>query len=254
MIKKNIFIKDDFFFLKYHNRLNKLKFDFNIKQYPLIWKKIYFKEYPRLPNFLLPLDKNPQFDLFKALFSRRTKRKSIYKLGLKEISYLLFYSAGINFFKRNPSNSRRMYPSAGARYPLEIYLFLFSKIENLPPGAYHYNVKKHSLELIFENNFIDECQKAVKNVNQKLIQSKTILILITSIFGRTALKYGELTYKLNLLEAGHLGQNLYLVSQALNLNCCAIGWIDEKILNKILDLKNENEIVLYAFAIGKGSQ
>jgi len=251
MIKKNIFKKDNFIFLKYHNKLNKLKFNFNLKEYPLIWKKIYFKEYLRLPNFLLPLEKEPQYDLFKALFSRRTKRKFTHKLSLKEISYLLYYSAGINFFQKDPRNSRRMYPSAGARYPLEIYLFLFSKIENLTQGLYHYNVKKHSLELIFENNFIDKCRKAVKNINKKLIQPKTILIVITSIFGRTALKYGELTYKLNLIEAGHLGQNLYLVSHALNLNCCAIGWIDEKIMSEILDLKNENEIILYAFTIGK---
>ena len=47
--------------------------------------------------------------------------------------------------------TRRAYPSGGARFPLEIYVFLF-KCKDLVSGIYHYNVLDHSLEKILDEN------------------------------------------------------------------------------------------------------
>ncbi len=54
-----------------------------------------------------------------------------------------------------------------------------------------------------------------------------------------------------IFEAGHLVQNIYLVSTSLKLKCCAIGgFIDEKVI-ELLDLNPKSELPLYLIAIGQ---
>ncbi len=64
------------------------------------------------------------------------------------------------------------------------------------------------------------------------------------------IKYKERGYRYILFEAGHLGQNIYLVSKALGLKCCAIGGFDDDKFHELLDIDGDNEAVLYAFAMG----
>jgi SagB-type dehydrogenase family enzyme len=74
------------------------------------------------------------------------------------------------------------------------------------------------------------------------------LMLISAVLSRTTVKYGHRGYRFALIEAGHIGQNIYLLSEKKNLGCCALGgFLDDK-LNELLDL--ENEPVIYALALG----
>ena len=74
---------------------------------------------------------------------------------------------------------------------------------------------------------------------------------MTSQFERTQMKYGERGYRYILLEAGHIGQNICLVSETLGLKCCALGGTMDKNLEELLDIDGETESVVYGFAIGK---
>jgi SagB-type dehydrogenase family enzyme len=65
------------------------------------------------------------------------------------------------------------------------------------------------------------------------------------------MKYGNFAFKLGLIEAGHLAQNLYLMSAEQNLKCCALGGFNEKIIHKLLDIDGATEIAFYAFVAGK---
>lgn len=240
------------FFLKYHRLISNLS-NFKIDNYPLAWKKIYFKEYPRFPQYSLPLLKNLSLEtnLFKILQKRRSRRVSDKNslIQLDKISYLLYFSAGINDLDIKNRISKRMYPSGGARYPLEIYLIIFKRIEKLNPGIYHYNVKNHSLELILTKIAVKKVKNTLPAVNKNLIYKNSLLLIITAVYGRTYIKYGELTYKLCLLEAGHLGQNILLLAESLNLNCCSIGYISEKKIASLIDIDLDKEIILYSLII-----
>lgn len=252
-VKNILNINKDFFFLKYHRKIQKDNiFNVHVKAYPLIWKKIYFKEYQRFPKFYLPIPKKiNKTSLFSILKKRRTRRNFNKKISINDLSILLFFSSGISFIGKNFHSSRRFYPSAGARYPLEIYLFIYSNIQNLIKGVYHYNVKDHSLELIKKGSYLFLCKKCFVQSNKLLLNRNTILIIISSFFGRTSIKYGELAYKLNLLEAGHLAQNICLISTALNINCCPLGWLKEKEITKILKINPLKEIILYSLLVSK---
>ena len=83
------------------------------------------------------------------------------------------------------------------------------------------------------------------------VKNASVAIVMSAIFWRMQNKYGERGYRNILLEAGHIGQNIYLISEALGLKCCAqAGTIDES-LEKFLSLDGREESIVYGFAIGK---
>lgn len=214
-------------------------------KWPKSWTTVFFKEYPRFDKIFLPEPNlSKKITLESALFDRRSKREfSEEKLSLEKISNLLYYSAGIRY--PTPNNiGNRFYPSPGGRYTLEVYVIALNS--ELPRGIYHYNIRNHSLEVLkefseFKKNFY---------INQDWAYQAGCLILVTSIFERNIIKYQTRGYRHIMQEAGHLGQNFYLVASALKLSICAIGgYVDDR-LNKLLDINGAHETVIYPLAVG----
>lgn len=214
-------------------------------QWPESWTTTYFKEYPRLDQVILPEPTGLKNTLLEeAVLARKSERRfSKTALSLEQLSNFLFFSCGLRDNKP-PWTRNRTYPSPGARYPLEVYALSLNS--ELPLGLYHYNLKSHSVEILLKLDSFD-CSSFF---NQDWIQKAAIVILVSGIFERNTIKYGELGYRHVLEEAGHMGQNFYLVATALNLNVCAIGgYVDEK-LNQLLDIDGIKETVIYALAFG----
>lgn len=218
---------------------------------PESWEKIYFKSYPRLPQISLEeinQNEDPLFSIFKE---RRSEREFKGKnLTLKTISNILYFSSGIRNFneiKNDFDLSLRVYPSAGARYPLEIYSVLL-RSEEISLGIYHYNVKRNSIELLLEGNFQEEFAKIT---DQEWIQKSGMIVIVTAVFSRTVMKYKERGWRYIFFEAGHVAQNIHLISTTLKLKCCPIGGFLDKEVIKLLDLNPKSELPLYLVAIGK---
>lgn len=215
--------------------------------WPSEWKIIEFKNYPRLQQIALPKAENLDISLGRSIINRQSERDFSKKpVSCQQISNLLFYSAGIKKDGLARGENRRAYPSGGARYPLEIYLAVFEG-KDIKEGVYHYNVKNHGLEKLLEKN----CrQEFLEIIGQDLIKNASFILLISAVFNRTIIKYKDRGYRLVLLEAGHLGQNISLVSTALNIKACALGGFIDDECNKILDLEKDKESVVYIFACG----
>ncbi|MCD6476842.1 MAG: SagB/ThcOx family dehydrogenase [Candidatus Aenigmarchaeota archaeon] len=236
---------------EFHNStkidMSELSKDIDIALNPYVLDKIHFKTYPRFEKIKLKYNfVNNKFE--DILLTRRSFREfSNKEIELDKISKLLRLSAGITFIKDDDWNkSFRSNPSAGARYPLEIYLVV-KKIKDLKPGIYHYDVKSHQLEFLWEN----EISKNIsKYFDQEWVEKASVIFIITSVFDRTLIKYGDRGYRYVLFDAGHLVQNLYLVSNYLDLAGCAIGGFCDDKLNEMLDIVKTRETVLYAFALG----
>lgn len=219
---------------------------------PVEWITIHFKEYPRLDKINLP--KNfPRFSgsLETSIRRRKSRRKFSGKpLSLRELSKLLYYSCGITRRSKDLNMTRRAYPSGGARYPSEVYVLILKK-NNLKPGLYHYNVKHHALELLLEGDYVNYLKYLYE---QNVAKGLAALIIITSIFIRTAIKYPTQWRRFAVLEAGHIGQNIYLISESMGLGCCAIGGWDETAMNKLLDIDGEYESITHMVAVGKNKE
>jgi SagB-type dehydrogenase family enzyme len=141
----------------------------------------------------------------------------------------------------------RATPSAGALYPLEIYLFAFD-IDGLSPGLYHYAVREHSLEQLVAGGF----KKQLSEITMAgdILAGAGGLVIISGVFGRTRFKYGKQAYRFVLFEAGHVSQNLMLAATSLSLGSVAIGGFIDDELNSLLGMDGVNEAALYLLAFG----
>lgn len=235
---------------KFHNRTRNSKLEsLNISDIPPSWTKIHFKTYPRLNRIRLSSKIVGDKKITNIINSRRSVRKFSGKpFSYNELSYLLHASCGLRYLGKSIDDSKRPYPSAGARYPLEIYPLILN-CKGIENGLYHYNVRENSLEVLLE----EDLQKwlSVAFGKEKWVKSAAVLFFITGVIGRTYIKYGDRGYRYILLESGHLAQNLCLVATELGLGTCPIGgFIDDKV-NELLDIKFQKEFTLYVIAVGK---
>lgn len=220
------------------------------KQNPDSWVTIHFKDYPRLNRVLLPKNfSKSQIKLETAIKRRRSRKTfSTKELSKMELSKLLYYSCGVTRRNKNLNLTRRAYPSAGARYPLEVYIVILQKGE-MKEGLYHYNVKKHYLEILILGNFKDTLKDSI--VSKELADNAYLFLIITGIPSRASEKYPVINNKFVLLEAGHLAQNTYLIAETIGVGCCAIGYCDEGRMSKLLDIDLSYEKIIYLIAMGK---
>jgi len=83
-----------------------------------------------------------------------------------------------------------------------------------------------------------------------VIANCSLLLVITAMFGRTKIKYGERGYRFVLLEAGHVAQNICLAAVGMNLGACPIGGFVDDLVHEVLDVDGVDEAAIYAVAIG----
>lgn len=222
-----------------------IRFDF---EWPINWIKIYFKRYPRMSQ--IPLETTSSYtgsnivDLIQKRVSHRRFKDG--EIDFKLVSDLLYFSLGIKNPLEQNGRTRRMYPSAGARYPIEAYL-ISNNTKKIPKGLFHYNVKDNNLELLLEEDLKEESKRIFGAENYK---GNPNYLVLTGVMSRTEAKYGVNAYRFAMMEAGHIGQNFSLISADKDLGCCAIGGFDNERLAKLLDL-TEDEMPIYAFAFGK---
>lgn len=216
-------------------------------KWPKEWKTIFYKAYPRLKQVALPKPSKSRLDLYETLLKRKSSRNfSNTPMKLDVLSDLLYYSAGLKKIIDKEALDSRMHPSAGARYPLEIYPFIFN-VEQLQEGVYHYHLKTHSLEVLLQKPIL---KKVADQFQTPWITKAGMLFVVSSVFARNEMKYGDRGYRHILTEYGHLAQNVYLIGNALDLGICSIGGFIDNGLNEIVDIDGIVESVIGVIAIG----
>jgi len=207
-----------------------------------------FKDYPEAEKIPLP----PPGD-FRGLYTEEAivRRRSVrdysgQPMSLEELSRLLFYTGGIN--AERWGYKLRAAPSAGALYPIEVYPIVH-RVEGLKPGLYHYAVRDHALELLRA----DDLRGAIVRYGlaQEFLGEANLVLVFTAIFQRLRWKYRERSYRYALLEAGHLGQNVYLTATSMGMGACAVGAFLDDELNALLGVDGREEATLYVLAVGK---
>ena len=163
-------------------------------------------------------------------------------LTLAEVSQLLWAAQGIN-----RKNGMRTVPSAGALYPLEVYLVV-GQIEQFPVGIYKYSIKGHELAQISDEE--KRQALAAAGYGQSCIERASINIVIAAVYERTAGKYGERAVRYVHMEVGHAAQNIYLQAIALELGTVVVGAFDDSRVKKIL-MMDADESPLYIMPVGR---
>jgi len=186
---------------------------------------------------LPPPRKKSDVSLEEALAKRRSVRRFLPRsLTLAEIGQLLWAGQGIT----DPLKGFRTAPSAGATYPLDLYVVA-------PDGLFHYIPDGHLIE---RRGFDDlRSRLAAAALDQDCVREAAIDIVMTAVFERTSKKYGERARRYVQLEAGHAAQNILLEATALDLGAVGVGAFYDERVKRLLDLPEDHE-PLYIIAVG----
>ncbi len=186
---------------------------------------------------LPPPAQTGETSLEEVLARRRSVREfSDQPLTEAELGQLLWAAQGI-------TNERgfRTAPSAGALYPLEVYLATENGVFQYDPQTHHLLVSSH------DDARLKLYQAALQ---QEPIRQAPAVFVLTAIYARTAEKYGTLRGPRYVnLEAGHAAQNLLLQAVALDLGAVPIGAFDDQEIRQALDLSSDHT-PLYLIPVG----
>ncbi len=179
----------------------------------------------------------------EALLKRRSVRS--YKdspLTLAEVSQLLWAAQGIRSL-----GGLRTAPSAGALYPLEIYV-VAGNVDDLPDGVYNYKPYKHELVRIVKGDKRIELYNAA--LGQTSVRDAAAVIVFSAVYERTTTKYGDRGIKYVHIETGHAAQNVFLQAVPLNLGTVVIGAFYDDAVKKVLKM-SDREQPLYIMPVGR---
>jgi SagB-type dehydrogenase family enzyme len=188
--------------------------------------------------------------ILKRRAVRRYRREPLH---LSQLSQILWSAQGIT-----GTRGFRAAPSAGATYPLEIFVFVGKQgiigsepkqaPEELQAGIYHYELDSHSLSLHKSTDLRPDLARAA--LDQEFIIDAPVDIVICALYDRTSHRYGKRAERYVHMEVGHVGENIHLQAVALGLATVEVGAFHDEEVREVLDV-DEQIKPLYIMPVGK---
>lgn len=210
------------------------------------------KTYPGAKKLKLPYPKADETNNLHALLhARRSVRSYDHEaiMELRQLACLLWAAAGVS--EDSAGKRLRTAPSAGALYPLEIYVVV-NRVEMLTPGIYHYLPEEHALELVKPGLLAAEAERA--SLAGPMVSAASAVIAWSAVFDRTRSRYSERAFRYIYLDCGHAAQNLALEAVNLGLSTCQLGAYFDDEWDALLELDPAYESVIYLSVAGKEKQ
>jgi SagB-type dehydrogenase family enzyme len=203
---------------------------------------------------LPPPQLNGKVSLEETIAKRRSVRRyRAEPLALSQLSQILWSAQGIT-----GSRMFRAAPSAGATYPLEIFVvvgdqcIIASEVkqasEELQAGIYHYQVDSHALSLHKSGELRLDLARAA--LDEEFIMEAPVDIVICAIYYRTSHRYGRRGERYVHMEVGHVGENIHLQAMALGLATVEVGAFHDEEVRKVLGVEEQMK-PLYIMPLGK---
>jgi SagB-type dehydrogenase family enzyme len=145
-----------------------------------------------------------------------------------ELGQLLWAAQGIT-----AADGKRAVPSAGALYPLELYVAC-GNAGSLASGVYRYSPDRNELRLVAAGHHREKLAHAA--YGQDWIATAPAVICIAAAFGRTTTKYGSRGRGYVYMEAGHAAESLMLQAVALGLATTMVGAFDDEAVTHLFQL------------------
>ena len=186
----------------------------------------------------------PQVDgkisLEKSLTQRRTVRSfTANPLTLDQLSQLLWAAQGIT----DKRGFRRAAPSAGALYPMDVYAVVGEKsVAGLEGGVYHYQAGGHSLARLSGGDLRDALARA--SLGQMWMAAAPVNLVITAEYARICGKYGDRGVRYAMIEAGLVGQNIFLQAEASGLGAGIVGAFHDREVAEVVKIPPSHEPLL----------
>jgi SagB-type dehydrogenase family enzyme len=187
---------------------------------------------------------------FEQLLARRVscRRFSTRPLSLADLVGMLHAGYGVlgDALAGQTTFKHRPVPSAGARYPLSLYV-LARSLDGADRGVYRYEAER--CELVAVGSRPDDGAIAEIFIDQPYVASASAILMITAQLALTLERYGARGYRYVLFEAGHVSQNIALCAAASGIGNLEIGGFLDDRISGLLGLSH-SEVPLYGAAVG----
>jgi SagB-type dehydrogenase family enzyme len=201
-----------------------------------------------------------EVSLEETILRRRSiRRYQKQPVELSQLSQVLWSAQGIT-----GTGGFRAAPSAGATYPLEIFVAIGKQgvimrevptasrqaPEELASGIYHYEVDAHALTLQKSGDLRPDLARAA--LDQEFIVEAPVDIVICAIYYRTSYRYGGRGERYVHIEVGHVGENIHLQALALGLATVEVGAFHDEEVRKVLGVQEQTKPV-YIMPLGRAA-
>jgi SagB-type dehydrogenase family enzyme len=178
--------------------------------------------------------------LEKTIKIRRTIRSfTSQQLTLEQFSQLLWAAYGIT----EDRGYKRAAASGGACYPMDIYALLGEEgIMGMEAGIYHYDPNGHSASLILEGDLREEVARA--SLGQMWMALPPLRLVVCAEYARITSRYGDRGVRYAMIEAGHIGQNIFLQAEALGLGAGIVGAFRDEAVIQVMGTPPSHEPLL----------
>ncbi|MCG7853562.1 MAG: SagB/ThcOx family dehydrogenase, partial [Methanosarcinaceae archaeon] len=186
--------------------------------------------------------------LLSLMARRRTVRAAAApSISLVQLADCLYAGMGITGFTSNCVGKLPlgMTPSGGARNPYEAYVFVRS-VDGLDPGIYHYSALDHDL------GRVSDAQPRFSELvgGQDWADEMPCMIVLVAELRRTMWKYRDPNgYRVVLIEAGHIGQNMMLAATSHGLSVCPTAALSQARIRQLLKLRRITDAPIYAMTL-----
>ena len=213
---------------------------------------LFEKEYPKdvdlidlIPPEAFKIGNKPFLEVLNNRISRRKYTEE--SLNLEELSFLLWTTQGVK--QKMQFGLKRTVPSAGARNPFETYLVI-NRVEGLNPGLYRYISLEHKLLFLKK---IEDAERKIGELsyNQMFVGKGAVIFCWVAIPYRTDWRYTILAHKFIAIDIGLVNENLYLACESIGLGTVAIGYYEQKKMDKLFDLDGKDEFVILIAPVGR---
>lgn len=214
---------------------------------------IYWEAEPDLPRIALPhgiRQELPHALLWNAMGNRRSRRNFEQgPLSLVQLAYLCWITQGVQkSIVFNGDATLRPVPSAGAKHAIETML-LIRRVKGLQPGLYRYLPKEHAL--VLAQPWTEKWEEEINHAfaSNGFQRHSAVTFFWIAVPERIVWHHGQRGYRDLYLDAGHIGQNLYLAAEGLGLSACTICVFDDEKMKKLLALPGDL-FLIYTAAVG----
>ncbi len=191
----------------------------------------------------------PRFDgsvsIEKCLRERRSVRAFKRKRStLSVVSQLVWAAQGVTEPMDAPAGwswgpwqgGKRTAPSAGATYPLELFVVV-GDAEGMTPGVYQYRPLEHRLEEVASGDRRAALASAASG--QEWIAQAPVVFVVGAVPERTEMKYGTRSARYIHVEAGHAVMNICLQAVALGLGSTVVGAFQDESVKKLMGMSKD---------------
>lgn len=254
---------DPFVFQLHIDNLQRLDYADGGKAVDIARMRKYLEEDPVPDNYKIlagskkiPLLRDVEID-HESVFALLAEENEIgfpnRALSFKELSWMTYLGYGQTDTHSTYYGERlaKTSPSGGARHPTEVYLLVLDDVELVNPGAYHYSVKEHALELIEEGDFSEVVQQGLLRQPGLAPFQHRLAYITGSRFERTMWRYREsFSYRSSNHDLGHLMETTRLLARAIKRNHFRGFAPKESLIEPLLKLDGIEEAAMTFSIIG----